>query len=80
VAAAGGPTFPANRHHVTLRHPLEGGEQRIDADLDAIAAGKTPDVPVSDGDVVEVPASTARLVPWGAWSAIKDVFWAYGTF
>ena len=77
VAAAGGPSFAANCHHVTLRHPSD--ERRIDVDLDAVAKGDMRDVAVGDGDVVDVPASTVRLVPWGAWSAVKDLFWAYGT-
>jgi len=79
VAAAGGPSFAADRHHVTLRRAVTTGEQRFETDLDAIAKGKMPDVPVGDGDVIDVPASMVRLVPWGAWSAIKNVFWAYGT-
>ena len=74
VAAAGGPSFPADRHHAVLRHALDSGEQRITADLDAIAHGGAPDISVCDGDVIEVPASKAKLIPWGAWAAIKEVF------
>jgi len=74
VAAAGGPSYPADRHHAVLRHALDSGEQRITADLDAIAHGTAPDISVCDGDVIEVPSSTAKLIPWGAWAAIKEVF------
>jgi protein involved in polysaccharide export with SLBB domain len=74
VAAAGGPSFPADRHHAVLRHALDSGEQRITADLDAIAHGAAPDISVADGDVIEVPSSTTKLIPWGAWAAIKEVF------
>jgi polysaccharide export outer membrane protein len=74
VAAAGGPLFPADRHRATLRRAVGGEEQRVVADLDAIASGETRDVPVTDGDVVDVPASNARLVPWGVWRAVSDVF------
>jgi len=79
VAAAGGPSFPADRHDVTLRHALASGEQRTTVDLDAIAKGAAPDVPVGDGDVVEVPASPVKVVPWGAWAVIKELFRAYGS-
>jgi polysaccharide export outer membrane protein len=75
IAAAGGPSFPADRHRVTLRHPAGSDAERLTVDLDAISKGATPDLPVGDGDVVNVPASAVKLVPWGAWSAIKDVFW-----
>ncbi len=74
VAAAGGPTFAADRRHATLRHALATGEQRVSADLVAISKGETPDIAVSDGDVVEVPVSVARVVPWGAWQAISALF------
>jgi polysaccharide export outer membrane protein len=80
VAAAGGPSFPADRQHAVLRHALDaGGEQRITADLDAIARGAAPDISVCDGDVIEVPSSKAKLIPWGAWAAIKEVFRVGGT-
>lgn len=73
VAAAGGPQFAADRHHATIQRA--GGDREImTVDLDAIARGEAQDVVMSDGDVVRVPASTVRLVPWGFWNAVRDLF------
>jgi protein involved in polysaccharide export with SLBB domain len=72
VAAAGGPQFAADVHHATVRRA--GDNQPVTYDLDAIGAGRAPDVVVTDGDVVRVPASTLRVVPWGLWTAARDLF------
>src|SRR5262249_34826895 len=61
VAAAGGPLFAADRDHVTLQR---GGGAVTTVNLDQIAKGEAPDPPVTDGDVLRVPASTAKVVPW----------------
>jgi protein involved in polysaccharide export with SLBB domain len=74
VAAAGGHVFAADRHHVTVRRILAQGEDRsFLVDLDAVARGVAPDVPVTDGDVVRLPASYGRLVPWGMWVVAKEM-------
>jgi protein involved in polysaccharide export with SLBB domain len=82
VAAAGGKLFPANLHAVTVKRVLAPGEERLfTIDLAAVAAGRMPDVPVTDGDVVRVPYSAPKLVPWGAWELVYSLvrFGAYGT-
>ncbi|HZP42278.1 MAG TPA: polysaccharide biosynthesis/export family protein [Candidatus Binatia bacterium] len=80
VAAAGGHLFPADRHHVSVKRVLGPGEQRyFTVDLDVIAAGEAPDFPITDGDVVRLPASGARLVPWGVWSVAKQLVHVYGS-
>jgi polysaccharide export outer membrane protein len=74
VAAAGGHVFAADRHHVTVRRILAQGEDRsFVVDLDTVARGVAPDVPVTDGDVVRLPASYGRLVPWGMWVVAKEM-------
>ena len=60
VAAAGGHLFAADRQNVTVN-------------LDAIASGRAPDFPITDGDVVHLPMSAARAVPWSAWEVGKEV-------
>jgi len=74
VAAAGGDVFAANRHRATLSR-LDGPAARkpMVVDLEAIAAGETADIPMTDGDVVHVPASPPRLVPWGMWVLVRDL-------
>src|SRR5262249_16695392 len=74
VSAAGGYLFPADPHRVVVKRSIGTGEQRIfTVDLDAIAAGRAPDFPLADGDVIRVPARTSLLVPWGAWSVVSTV-------
>jgi polysaccharide export outer membrane protein len=68
VAAAGGHSFAADRRHATVKRSLGVREQHVYVvDLDAVAAGAAADLPLTDGDVVRLPLSTARAVPWGVW-------------
>ncbi len=74
VAAAGGKLFPADLRHATLGRVAESGTQQLlPVDLEAVAEGRAPDVPITDGDVVRVPASTALVVPWGFWTLLRDM-------
>lgn len=72
VAAAGGHLFPADRRHVTVTRTVGPGEQRsLPVDLASVADGRVADFPVLDGDVVHVPYSPARLVPYSAWAVVR---------
>ena len=74
VAAAGGQLFPADRQHVTVKRVLAAGEQQyFTVDLDAVASGRQPDFPITDGDVVHLPVSPQRAVPWGVFEATKEM-------
>jgi polysaccharide biosynthesis/export protein len=74
VAAAGGNLFPADRQHVTVKRVLGAGEQRyFTVDLDAVASGREADFPITDGDVVHLPVSPERAVPWGVYEATKEM-------
>ena len=71
IAAAGGDMFASDRHHAAVKRTLGPGEERsFTVDLEAVREGRAPDVPITDGDVVRVPASTIRIVPWGAYSLL----------
>jgi polysaccharide export outer membrane protein len=73
VAAAGGYLFAADRENVSVKRVLAGGEQQhFTVDLDAIAAGHAPDFPITDGDVVHLPMSATRAVPWSAYEVAKE--------
>ena len=74
VAAAGGHLFPADRRHVTVKRVLGADEQRaFTVDLDAVADGRERDLPMLDGDIVRLSASTVRLVPYGIYSFAREV-------
>jgi polysaccharide export outer membrane protein len=74
VAAAGGHLFPAAKGDVRIRRVLAPGQEELfTVDLDAIANGEQPDVPLGDGDIVSVPADTTRLVPYGLYTVVKEM-------
>jgi hypothetical protein len=56
-----------------------GGSRTFEVDLAAIADGRTSDVPIADGDVVHVPASVARIVPWSVWTVAKEMIHVGGS-
>jgi polysaccharide biosynthesis/export protein len=74
IAAAGGKMFPADLPEATMRRVLRPGEERLyQIDLEAVAEGRANDVALLDGDVIYLPASTWRLVPWGLWTLINSM-------
>jgi polysaccharide export outer membrane protein len=80
IAAAGGNLFAADPHHAAVKRTLGPGEERsFEVDLQAVRQGRASDVPITDGDVVRVPASTIRLVPWGAYSLMKGLVYVGGS-
>src|SRR5262249_29565466 len=74
VAAAGGAIFAANRHHALVKRVFGPGEDRFFVvDLEAVAHGEAPGMPVTDGDVVNVPVSVGRVIPYGVWTIAREM-------
>ncbi|MFN8543930.1 MAG: SLBB domain-containing protein [Candidatus Binatia bacterium] len=74
VAAAGGDLFPADRGKVTLKRVMPTGEQQLyTIDLAQVTDGDAADVPITDGDIIRVPASATKLVPWSLWTAVREI-------
>jgi polysaccharide export outer membrane protein len=66
VAAAGGTVFPADSGSVELiRTNNQGQKTSFAANLDAIKAGEQPDLPLREGDVVDVSSTGPKLVAYG---------------
>jgi polysaccharide export outer membrane protein len=66
IAAAGGLAFPADSAAVeVIRNSSTGHKLKIVANLDAITSGADADVPLREGDVIEVTSSNSKLVAWG---------------
>jgi len=66
IAAAGGLAFPADSAAVeVIRNNSTGHKFKIVANLDAIIIGTDADVPLREGDVVDVLASNPKLFAWG---------------
>ncbi len=75
VAAAGGDLYPADLRQATVaRSGGSGSQEPIPVDLEAVAQGTQPDMPITDGDIIRVPAAPARLVPYGAWTLVLAIF------
>jgi polysaccharide export outer membrane protein len=80
LAAAGGRLFPADSSAVRVQRTTGPGRQELlVVDMNAVAAGTAPDLPLHDGDVVQVEPSAARLVPYGVWEATKTLLHVGGS-
>jgi hypothetical protein len=80
IAAAGGHLFPADRHHATVRRTVGAGEERsFVVDLHAVTEGRASDLPIADGDVVRLPASAVRIVPWSVFAIARELVHIGGT-
>jgi len=74
LSAAGGAQFPADLSNVVVWRTERGGrKKRIDVNLANIAAGEQKDVTLQAGDVVKVPASPLKLVPYSLFWIITNV-------
>ena len=66
VAAAGGTAFPADESAVELiRTNAAGHKSKVIANLDAIKNGASPDIPLREGDVIDLVPSNPRLFAYG---------------
>jgi hypothetical protein len=71
VGAAGGALFASDATAVTImRDGAEGKKIFITANLEKIKAGQETDLAVLEGDVVSVPYSMTKLLPYAAVSLI----------
>jgi hypothetical protein len=74
VAAAGGTAFPADESAVELiRTNTAGRKSKVIANLDAIKSGASPDIPLREGDVVDLVSSSPRLVAYGFYRFLTTV-------
>jgi polysaccharide export outer membrane protein len=69
LSAAGGALFAGDLAAVKVwRAERDGTKRRIDVNLNEIASGSQKDVTLQAGDVVQVPASAIKMVPYtGYW-------------
>ena len=75
VAAAGGPSFPADMSAARLIRGGAAGEKHVfDVDLEAVARGEASDVYVQNGDVIELGATAPKLVAYGLFYFFTAVF------
>jgi SLBB domain len=71
VGAAGGALFASDGTAVTImRDGADGHKIFLSANLDEISAGREIDIAVLEGDVISIPYSVVKLVPYAAVSLI----------
>ena len=68
VAAAGGPLFAADTDNARLIRNTKSGEK-----LTTVVNVEDANMPVQEGDVIDVPYSTAKVVPYGVATLIEHV-------
>jgi len=74
VASAGGAMFAANTSEATLiRSDGVGNKVSLPVNLDKIATGEAPDIPVRANDVVDVPYSDLKIGPYVFYNILTRV-------
>jgi len=74
IAASGGTLFAADEHDVRIvRRESEGKRAVMRVDIAGIQAGKSPDVPLRDGDIVDVPYSALKIPGYAFYYAAQGV-------
>jgi polysaccharide export outer membrane protein len=75
VAAAGGPSFPADRGAVKVIRTNKLGEKTFFvANLESIQSGQERDLPLQEGDVIDVTSSSPKLVAYGFYRFFTTIF------
>ena len=74
VSAAGGAVYAADLSRIAVWRMQRGGtKKKIEVDMDAVEKGEAKDVTLQAGDVVDVPASTLRMIPYSAYWMLTTV-------
>ena len=74
LSAAGGAQFPADLSNVVVWRTERGGhKKRIDVDMARITSGDQKDITLQAGDVVKVPVSPLKMVPYSLFWIITNV-------
>jgi len=69
VAAAGGPMYAADTSSVKIiRTGRQGQKLTLTVDLESLKRGEQRDMPVQEGDVIEVEGSGPRMAAYGFYS------------
>ena len=68
ISAAGGAVFAGDLSRVEVWRAQRGGaKKKIEVDMANVTNGEAKDVTLQAGDVIHVPASTVKMVPYGAY-------------
>jgi polysaccharide export outer membrane protein len=75
IASAGGLHVAASHGSIRIYSAKPNGEGAVrTVNYNDIAALRAADVPIYDGDVIEASSSPIKVVPWGMYKVIEDLF------
>jgi polysaccharide biosynthesis/export protein len=81
VGSAGGAMYAADPSNATLmRSDGNGNKVAIPIDLDKIASGAAPDIPVRANDVIDVPYSYTKIGPYVVYNVLTRMAIPLPTF
>ncbi|HLW71087.1 MAG TPA: polysaccharide biosynthesis/export family protein [Candidatus Binataceae bacterium] len=74
IGEAGGPMYAAATKEIALiRSEKDGAKSTVAVNLDKIAHGEQPDIPVKANDVIDVPYSDLRIGPYIFYSVVERI-------
>lgn len=74
ISAAGGAVFAGDLSNVAVWRVQRGGtKKKIEVNMDEVQNGQGKDVTLQAGDVVQVPASPVKIVPYSAYWVLTTV-------
>jgi polysaccharide biosynthesis/export protein len=74
IAASGGTLFAANEHDVRIVRRQTGGKIKVmTVDIASIQAGKSADVPLKDGDIIDVGYSALKIPGYALYYAAQGL-------
>jgi polysaccharide biosynthesis/export protein len=74
IAASGGTMWAADQHEVRIvRRQSDGQRAIMTVDIASIQAGTTGDVPLQDGDIIDVPYSAYKIPGYAIYYAVQGI-------
>jgi polysaccharide biosynthesis/export protein len=74
ISAAGGAVFAGDMSRVEVWRAQRGGtKKKIEVNMNEVTGGEAKDVTLQAGDVIHVPASTVKMVPYSAYWLLTTV-------
>jgi polysaccharide export outer membrane protein len=74
IAASGGTMWAADQHKVRIvRRQSDGQRAIMTVDIASIQAGKSGDVPLQDGDIIDVPYSAYKIPGYAIYYAVQGI-------
>ncbi len=74
IAAAGGAMYPAKKSNIKVIRKDNEGAQGLYVDIEKVQSGDATDIAVEDGDVIEVPVSGTKIIPYGFYETAIQLF------